>query len=100
MSITKTKQTNFITKTSIHHLFPPKKTHRTNNDTDAPKLTPEDTKKMHQESVDFLKKEIFEAGERGEEVVVLTHHCPVENLACSHPNEVIYRYKFIDLSSF
>ena len=44
---------------------------------------------MHRESVDFLTKELKEAGERGEEVVVLSHHCPVENLACSHPNEVI-----------
>ena len=78
--------------------LPPPPQHRLNNEENAPKLTPNDTKKMHRESVDFLTKELKEAGERGEEVVVLSHHCPVENLACSHPNEVLlllFIYLFI-----
>ncbi|KAL0488538.1 hypothetical protein AKO1_015763 [Acrasis kona] len=42
------------------------------------KLTVRDTNRMHQEDLNWLKNEIESAKQRGERVVVLTHHAPLD----------------------
>lgn len=46
------------------------------------KLQTSDTVNFHNQTVQWLKKEIDQAKKNGEFVVILTHHCPLWELGC------------------
>jgi hypothetical protein len=52
------------------------------------RLNPKDTCGMHCKQVEWIEQEIKIAKELGQKVVILTHHCPLLDIACAHPSEL------------